>query len=274
MEESALEKRRRQNRDSQRRFSRASPKPIHTVLPLSADAGQKHAKRTSDSNPRATAAAFPVWPPLSPSESLLQNHNNNNTFFETTNNRAYSQHSVHQPLMRGNVFQELELRDELHRPPPESTRPSSNAANINPCMPIPPLDSYSGIGADKSLGYPQQSLSLNTANRSTRGGEQPPSAIDHSPSADSYTPAYSQPPRRPPGRTISNAECMITRVEQLYEVGVDIGILPEDPALPSSLHKMKARFRSVTSDRYTYDDELDDLAMGGLEDSSQDGGSY
>lgn len=141
-------------------------------------------------------------------------------------------------------------------------------------MPIPPLDSYTGIGPDKSLAYPSQPLSLNPSNRSTRGGEQLISAIDYSPtSADRYSPACSQPPRAPSGRTISNAESMISRVEQLYEVGVDIGILPEDPALRPSLHRMKARFRSLTTDRCAYD-ELDDSTMGGLEDSSQDGGSY
>ncbi|KAI1756704.1 hypothetical protein F4782DRAFT_549204 [Xylaria castorea] len=266
VDESPSEKRRRQNRDAQRRFR------------------QRHSTQWSGSSQLGSSDVFQTWPPLSSSEALLQN--DNSALFENTNDRAYAQYGMHHPLLPPNSWGpgerinpgETNLRGELYRPPQDCTRLNSNVTtNLRPMpmpMPIPPLDKFPEMSTNKNIGHQQLEPSSNSANRGARGRESsaiPPSAIDQPPSTELFRPTYPQRSYRSSSRTMSRAEWMITKVEQLYEVGLDIGILPEDPELLWSLNRMKMHFRSLVNDNFV--DNLDDSVNSRLEDSSQGSGT-
>jgi hypothetical protein len=60
-------------------------------------------------------------------------------------------------------------------------------------------------------------------------------------------------------KSVSRAERMISDVENLYEFGISLSILPEDPSLRKSLRRMKERFRSLVKTGVFYDQrELDE----------------
>lgn len=54
-------------------------------------------------------------------------------------------------------------------------------------------------------------------------------------------------------KSVSRAERMISDVENLYEFGISLSILPEDPLLEKSLRRMKERFRSLVNAGVFYD---------------------
>ncbi|KAK8067389.1 hypothetical protein PG997_014136 [Apiospora hydei] len=88
------------------------------------------------------------------------------------------------------------------------------------------------------------------------------------------SPPQPRPIRRESGNTsMSQAEQMISDVEDLYEFGVKLSIFPQDVLLLRSLRKMKERFRSLVQPDYPRGPRSateDDM---GEDDSSQDSDS-
>ncbi|KAI1733750.1 hypothetical protein F4680DRAFT_440667 [Xylaria scruposa] len=263
--ESPTEKRRRQNRDAQRRFR------------------QRHSTQWSGSSQLSPSNEFQAWPPLSSSASLLPNDNAG--LFETTNDRAYARYGMHHPLLPANSWdpgerrfnpEATDPRGEPRRLPQEPTRSDSHATTNLPNMPmlVPSHEKSPGMSTNKNTGHQQLEESSSSANQGSRGREPsaiPASATDQSPHTELFRPNYAQRSYSSSSRRMSKAEWMITKVERLYEVGLDIGILPEDPALLWSLNRMKTHFRSLVNDNYL--DDLDDSVNSRLEDSSQGSGT-
>ncbi|KAK7965742.1 uncharacterized protein PG986_000019 [Apiospora aurea] len=89
------------------------------------------------------------------------------------------------------------------------------------------------------------------------------------------SPPRPRPARRESGNTsMSQAEQMISDVEDLYEFGVKLSIFPQDVLLLRSLRKMRERFRSLVQPDYPHSmrstAEADDIDE---DDSSQDSDS-
>ena len=62
---------------------------------------------------------------------------------------------------------------------------------------------------------------------------------------------------------------MITDVENLYDFGVNIGILPEDHDMQMSLRRMKLRFRSLLRPSSSSQDSSTDGGLDDFEDYSE-----
>lgn len=67
----------------------------------------------------------------------------------------------------------------------------------------------------------------------------------------------------------SRAEQMISDVENLYEFGISLSILPEDPLLRKSLRRMKERFRSLVKLEVSCDQR--DMYEGSSSETDSDG---
>ncbi|KAI1322378.1 hypothetical protein F5Y16DRAFT_386615 [Xylariaceae sp. FL0255] len=139
------------------------------------------------------------------------------------------------------------------------------AAHLNPsaATQMTQLSHYNmnsfGMSDDKTY---QQDLSITSP------------ALSAAAQSSTTRPSQGQKPQRPSGSNrlaVSRAESTITKVEQLYEAGLDMGIVQEDPNLLRSLSKLKKRFRSLAVDPSTGDSK--NSMDSGSEDFSQNSGA-
>ncbi|KAI5862316.1 hypothetical protein GGS23DRAFT_92611 [Durotheca rogersii] len=242
------DKRRRQNRDSQRRFRERNKARQSLSLSLAGQIGPPISSPVSllsgsnSTSPEQNSAASHI---PSGTSSLLSSEGLPSTTTEWTSARA-----ITSPSSRGDV---------RYR---HTQSYYSNPSSAPPHLGLPPLaavysmDDMSMLSTNRDAGsYHQQQdfghvmqvagsakdvvlspISLLGAADLQMGGTEPsrPSRVE-------------EQLRRPPRRRASEsrAEQMISDVERLYEFGVHLSIFPEDVSLQNSLRKMKERFRAL-----------------------------
>jgi hypothetical protein len=163
----------------------------------------------------------------------------------------------------------IDPRDMMHHTT-QDYQQQSPTAPVCLTPKLPSLDTLSGLDANKSISYHQQDPPANSMMPINGDADMLP------PSCSVIDPRLTPPEslrlnnpratRRPLARTTSRAESKIKDVEKLYEFGLDLGILPEDPTLPVSLRRMRAHLSSVVNNNLI--DALDDSNESVLEDST------
>ncbi|KAJ4356072.1 uncharacterized protein N0V89_004099 [Didymosphaeria variabile] len=250
--ETQLEKRRRQNRDSQRRFT----------------AGERNKTRRSNSwgNPNSShgqqlAALDDLAASLgSDTGHLASEHPNTYISSEYQNLISLKECPEGYNDWSSNKAQSTPREEVLYRHGAQS-----NGSNPLPGgqMSLPPLNeqfplhciSISGENTNTARQQEQQQqhdFGHTSAGRKD-GMVSPVSLLGADPRLG---PEISKPNRPKefllshPGHTVrrrrgSRAEQMISDVEKLYEFGISLSLFPEDPLLRSSLRRMKERFQSL-----------------------------
>lgn len=223
-----------------------------------------------------------VLPQLPSSAGLLSG--DGTTLLQNANDEDYAQYGIHPTLLPTNFPSDppvewtptrtstagVDPRDMMHHTT-QDYQQQTPTAPVNLTPKTPSLDTLSGLDASTSISYNQQDPSANSMMPTiNRDGNMLPtscSAIDSRLTPpESLRPSNSRATRSPLSRTTSRAESKIKDVEKLYEFGLDLGILPEDPTLPVSLRRMRAHLSSLVNSNFI--DALDDSNESVLEDST------
>ncbi|KAH8587735.1 hypothetical protein B0O99DRAFT_732785 [Bisporella sp. PMI_857] len=262
--EQPMDKRRRQNRDSQRRF-RERNKTRHSwnipsakqIGPLITSAAPPVSHSSIASSEHATLYISSDRPSLLSSESLPQ-----------ASNEWMGAREIPTATTREDAF----YRQTQHYNSPSSVRQMSLPLFGTQFS----LDELSMPNTNKDTSYHQQQDfgNIRQAVESDKDVVFSPVSLDANLWTDMEPrrptrPEVFQPHKRTP---VSRAEQMISDVESLYEFGVSLSIFPEDPSLRNALKRMKERFRSLVKTEVPSDQRsvVDDMHEGFSQDSDSD----
>ncbi|ORY66314.1 uncharacterized protein BCR38DRAFT_483953 [Pseudomassariella vexata] len=233
-----------QNRESQRRFR------------------QRHKQSR-----RMEISGFPeAWQrPVSPASTMMPNNEiaGNTTFVQKRGQRsAFAHNQLQTPSHEVQAWTPSEhnpafmaAASEIH----ERSMPQGSPVHVHsfPQMPLMqmPLDSnHLGTGADTGAeGVQEYALSLLTAKESTASaanqlveqnvaGTQPAMGNNEVLENENPIQSHRRLHRETSPVTMTRAEEMISNVESLYDFGVDLGIVTEDPRFLASLQRLKDWF--------------------------------
>jgi hypothetical protein len=272
------DKRRRQNRDSQRRFRK-----LHffsEVIEKLMVVGERNKIRRFWSIASPTQVESPITSPapwLSSSSSVSSEHTT--SFIPSDDSSLLSPDSL--PQLSNEWTDARGFPTTAHREDVLYRETQHyNRADSVPQMNLPPfaLEELSVASTNRDTPYHQQ-RDIGPAGQAAGSNMDvvfsPISLLntDLQINIEPSRPSRPEEVLRPCRRTsASRAEKMISDVENLYEFGVTLSIFPQDLSLRNALKKMKERFRSLVNIEVPFDqrDEVNNMYEGSSQESDSD----